>query len=245
MPALLKAASYGRGAFKRTAVGFTGKQLNSGLKFPPGLTFYKKFSTAIKCKLNANYSLGSPIFTYTSTSGLFTISGGGYSSTTANADVLKYLIAGNRTAAQETIVIKFTPTGDFANDGVIRHILDADADRITLRKNTTGTKAVFYPNLTDNSSSATTPDKTLLSGVSYLICAISYGATTDMNSQVFINGIADGHDHTDYLQPTLGTSFYIGSSNAGVTQLNGVFYSVAIFNRVLSESEILALNGLM
>ena len=90
---------------------------------PYGLTFYKDYSaipngtyvgSSSSAWLNADYSIGSPVAIFTSTDGNFVIDGG-YKTTVANKDVLKYLILGNRTAAQETIVIKVSFPYNFAD----------------------------------------------------------------------------------------------------------------------------------
>lgn len=206
-----------------------------------GLTFFKDFTLG---GLDADFALGSPKAFYSSTSGVPTITTAGYAATTANADVLKYYIAGNRTAAQETIVIKFTPSTDFANDGVYRHILDSDNDRRYIRKQNTLAIITFYPNVTDNiavyKGSTTTP----LANISYI-----YSVTCNQNPSSlknFINGIQEGTENTEAWDiNSMGTYFYIGSSNSGGTQGNITVESMAIFNRPLSTPENLTTIGLM
>jgi hypothetical protein len=165
---------------------------------------------------------------------------------TRNAEVLKYEIAGNRTAATETIAIKFMPMGgSFANDGLIRNILDSDADRIVLRKQSTLTTVSFFPNLTDDSGTLLTGGTTNLLNTSYVETAISYGATAGTNYELFLNGSSDGSGTTNYTTPTLGTYFYLGSNNSGLSQLNGLIQSIAIFSRALSAGEVLAVYNTM
>ncbi|HRZ15223.1 MAG TPA: carbohydrate binding domain-containing protein [Candidatus Omnitrophota bacterium] len=76
MPGLLKSASYGRGAFKRTAMAFTGKQFNAGYKFPTGLTFFRDFRQ--NNALYSGFSLGqnAPTFTRTNVACTYTDSVG-------------------------------------------------------------------------------------------------------------------------------------------------------------------------
>lgn len=163
-------------------------------------------------------------------------------SLTRNAEILRYAIAGNRTAAQETISIGFVPLGgSFANDGVIRHLIDTDADRVTMRKDTTATVMKYFPNLTDNNTLASIGTTTNLLNISYISSGISYGATAGTNSGIFLDGILEDTDTNNYTQPDMaGTYMYIGSSNAGITQINGIVKNISIHNRSLTDSELLS-----
>jgi len=226
-------------------MGFTGKQFQAGLKFPAGLTFFKNYLTAIKCSLHANFSLGSPKFTFTSTSGSFTITSAGYQATTANDEVLKYLIANNRTAAQETIVIKFTPTGDFANDGVARRILSNDTKVRDIQKVSSRNDIAVYPNVTDDVGCVFISSTIPLNGITYVLCAVFYGPSESTNGRLYVNTTPESLTTTNYTTNEWSGSFYIGCKYDGTNQLNGVISSIAFFNRSITASEILALNGLM
>jgi len=210
-----------------------------------GLTFYKDFTRIVPGTysgagyaglLNADYSVGSGVATFTSTSGSFTITANGYNATTVNDEVLKYLIAGNRTAEQETIVIKFTPTGDFANDGVIRMILSNDGSVRQIRKEATGTVISFFPNLTDSAGVNKSGTTTLLDNVSYLL--IISCTNSPSTYQIFANNSQEGTTGTDaWTVNTFSGSFYIGSTATGTLQANGYIEKLLFFNRDLSTSE--------
>ena len=162
--------------------------------------------------------------------------------TTANTrgtEVLKYAIAGNRTAAQETIVVKFSPIGNFANDGLVRFLTDTDTVRRELRKDATKTVFTVYP------AGLAVRDfiTTMLNNNTYLITT-ELQATGDPNVRNFISGIQDGIDeNTDFTANAWGSSFYLGVSSLGGSNLNGIIKTVAFFSRILSTSEVLSLNS--
>lgn len=239
-----------KGGFAKSADHYKA-QCDAGYgHFPQGLTFYKDFTKipagthSDSAWLNADYSIGSPVATFTSTSGSFTITSSGYQATTANDEVLKYLIAGNRTAAQETIVIKFTPTGDFANDGVDRFLLSSDTKERSIKKYQTSTVANFRPNENDNSSVAAATTTTPLDGVSYIIICVAQH--TSPYVQTYLNGALQGSYTTgDYTTNAWGTSFYIGTRMTTGKEFNGYIAKVLFFNRALSASEVSAVNNLL
>lgn len=200
---------------------------------PDGLTFAENYQGATDVKsMYADYSVGSGAYTYTSTSGTPTFTANGYSATTANADVLKYAISGNRTAAQETLAIKFMPSSDFENTGVQRRLLDTDTSRRQFEKSGTGIKLLLDENNLRIASSTTTP----LGNISYVATGI-IRQSGNPNKEIYINGTLEGSENTD-MTDTFGTYFYIGSNITGIHQLNGSIAWVKIFNRALTASEI-------
>ena len=158
---------------------------------------------------------------------------------TRNAEVGKYAILGNRTAAQETIVAKFVPFSNFANDGVARRILDTETSRLQFAKTTTGTVVRFD----ENGSRSATGTTTLLANTSYVVAG-ALQSTGNPNKQNYLNGVSEGTENTD-ISLTHGTYFFIGSDVASGTHLNGLIQSIAIFNRALSQSEITVVTNLL
>ena len=221
----------------------------------PGLTFYKDFdriadgtydiATYAASLLAADYSVGSGVPTITSTDGNFVIDGG-YKATTANDDVLKYAILGNRTAAQETIVIKFTPSSDFVNDGVARILLDNGAGteaRRYLAKDFASAEIHWKPNNNDANKvqSTTTP----LADVSYVIIGVCL-TTGDPNGVLYVDGTSEGTPMTtDFTFASFGDYFFVGSRYSGTLQAKGTYHSIAFFNRPLSASEVATVTNLM
>ena len=216
------------------------------------LTFFKDFSlipagtysgTSKLHLLRADFARGSRNATFTSTDGNFTIGANGYHATTANDEVLSYLIANNRTAATESIIIVFTPDTDFANDGVARYLSDTDTLNRSLRKLTASNTLRFYPG---GSTSNASSNITHLANTSYCIVAICYGTTAGTNARMYSNGVETGTTTTDYDDISgWGTKFYIGCANNSATQLNGYIKSAAFFNRPLSASEAIVAYNLM
>ncbi len=231
-----KKYQFGQGKFNK------GKFSNKiGNLIGMGLMFYKDFTNCTS--LTADFSKGNAKAIYTSTSGIPTINSNGYSATTANDDVLKYEIANNRTAEQETIVIKFMPSSDFANDGIKRRLITTDTKNRSLLKDLTNTVVSCFPNFTDNGTVFAQTTTSILASISYtLACTISHNSPYIV---VFTNGVSEGSlpSAGDFTSPTWGTSMYIGSSNSGAEQLNGFIQKVLFFNRALTASEVLAVNN--
>jgi hypothetical protein len=211
-----------------------------------GLTWYKKFSYCVySSELNADFALGLPTATFSLSSGALTCTAAGYSATTTRGDILRYPIANNRSAAVETIIIRFQPLSAFSNDGQDRYILRTDTPKRSILKVSSRNDIAFYPNQTDSAASVSTSTTNPLGGTTYTICCIAYGPSETKNSEIFTNGNSVGSNNTDYVSPTLGTYSFIGVSDLLSSQLNGTILSIALFNRALSISEILILNGLM
>jgi hypothetical protein len=213
---------------------------------PPGLTFYADYTDGMN-GINADFSIGDGRGFYSGKNNDSKPNlNGGYHATTNNKDVLKYLIAGNRTAAQETIVIKFSPIGDFADDGAggnDRQLTDTDTKSRRFQKYRTSLNFAFNPNASDSPGCSDTLTG-FLSGVSYIVVG------TLQHTSPYALAYKDGSPGTpetadDFINPAWVTYFYLGCYGSGEAQIDGIIKSVAFFNRVLSASEVLALNGLM
>ena len=163
---------------------------------------------------------------------------------TRNAEVLKYAIAGNRTAAEETIAIKFMPLGgSFANDGIARGLSSTDTKLRLLRKNTDETACRAYANVTDNGAVGKASSTINLVNTSYVFSSVFQHSSPYIN--VYINGSSEGtYTAGDFTDPAWGTNFEIGSYSA-LNQLNGLIQSIAIFGRALSSGEVLSVYNTM
>jgi len=204
---------------------------------PGSLTFFKDYTHG--GSLDADYSVGSPTATFTNTSNNTPVFSNGISITTARTDVLKYAISGNRTAAQETIIIKFTPDSNFANDGVGRKITSCNTLTRMLDKSTTGTVVRFDENGSRIAASTTN----IMLNTSYVVTGVLKQAGNH-NKEIFINGTSEGSEDTDFTD-TLGNYFYLGTDTGGGATLNGLIQKVAIFNRALSESEVQSVTNIL
>lgn len=172
---------------------------------------------------------------------------------TRNAETLKYVIAGNRTAATETIAIKFMPLGgSFANDGIQRCLLTNDAPERHMRKATTSTTMGFRPNFTDSAAAAST-----ITGADPVAVNTSYvmGYTLVQATPTFqdyLNGSADGAaTGTAWTLNNWASStyFYLGSVNAAesatISRFDGLIQSVAIFSDAKSAANVATITGIL
>ncbi len=226
---------------------------------PYGLTFYKDFTklpigtysgATYKEWLNADFSIGSPLATFTSTSGSFTITSAGYQATTANDEVLKYLISNNRTAAQETIVIKFTPSVSAVDLAQSAYLTETVIKGRIILLSSIGDDLAFQPNGADSGVALMRTGSGLrpLMNVTYIACAIAMASTGNPNMGLYVDNTSYDSTtqlNTDWTVPAWGSFFTIGCNSGSAFQLNGVISSIALFNRSLSSTEVLALNKLM
>ena len=226
-----------------------------------GLTFFKDF-TRIPAGVYSGATQSSLLYpilsagvgtpTFTSTSGSFTITSSGYQVTTANVEVLKYLIAGNRTAAQETIVIKWQTTWGESAGAVGHCFIDSETKRryisINSRGGDTNEDVYFLPNENDSAGSTfiTFGGQNYLANTLYVIAATCKQSSPYLG--FFKNGVSQTNDNgtdADFTTPTWGTSFYIGSNISGTEQAEASIKSVAIFAGVKTDNEIVAIGNVM
>ena len=160
---------------------------------------------------------------------------------TRGAEVLTYLIANNRTAEAETIVIKFAPGGTFANDGVERDISGTDTKNRAIFKVNTRSDVTSYPNITDSGSSVAISNTSPINNTKLVVSSVFQHVNPYAN--IFYDGVSKGTETVDdYINPLWGASFYLGSNNAGANQGNIIIERVEIYNRPLSASEVLNRN---
>lgn len=203
-----------------------------------GQTFFANYT---KGKINAKMAKGSRTATFTNTSGNVPVFSNGISMGTTRTDVLTYPILNNRTAEQETIFIKFIPDTDFANDGTERDLTDTQTRQRFIRKRsaTNTDRLSFQPNSTDSINSVSYTTTVPLANTSYVVCGVAYGTTAGINSEIYLNGVSERSETTDYTSPAWGTIFSLGSASGGGNQLNGIIQKVLIFNRALTADEVL------
>jgi hypothetical protein len=162
---------------------------------------------------------------------------------TRNAEVLKYEIAGNRTAAAETVLIKFIPFGTFAADGTNRSLSGTQIKVRAIYKTSTVDRLKGYPNQDDSSDSAATESTVPQENTSYVYAMAVQHASPYVN--VYMNGISQSTDTADnFTDPAWGTSFFVGTYGAG-DHLTGIIQSVTIFNRALTAAEVATVSTLL
>jgi hypothetical protein len=157
---------------------------------------------------------------------------------TRNAEVLKYPIAGNRTAATETIAIKFMPLGgSFADDGMYRILTATDTKKRVFIKEQGSTRLKVAPNYTDDETNLSFSSTTPLINTSYVATGVVQHSSP--YSEVYINGISEGTYITgDWTNNAWETYFYLGSNTDGTIGANCLIQSIAIFSRALSAGEV-------
>ncbi len=161
---------------------------------------------------------------------------------TRNASTLKYENAGNSTAEEETILIKFTPYSTFANDGISRPLYSTDTKERLIRSTPSGDKVTSYANSTDSISSAAATTTTPLLNTTAVICAVFKHSSPYV--KVYYNGSAQGTDVADdFTNPAWGTYFGVGYSTSG--SLSGTIASVTKFSRALSDAEVLTVSQIL
>jgi hypothetical protein len=173
--------------------------------------------------------------------------------TTANtrgAEVLKYLISGNRTAAQETIVIKFTPSVSAVDLAQSAYLTETVIKGRIILLSSIGDDLAFQPNGADSGVALMRTGSGLrpLMNVTYIACAIAMASTGNPNMGLYVDNTSYDSTtqlNTDWTVPAWGSFFTIGCNSGSAFQLNGVISSIALFNRSLSSTEVLALNKLM
>lgn len=152
------------------------------------------------------------------------------------SETLKYAIRGNRTAETESIFIKFSPQGVFANDSIYRIILDSDTKKRRLLKYDSSDKVSFEPNQTDSPSSRASITTVLAPGTSYVIYGVA--KHTSPYVDVGLNGTQENTDTDDFTDPLWGTYFYVGSSGTETLQLNGILQSVAFYSDAKGATDV-------
>jgi hypothetical protein len=163
---------------------------------------------------------------------------------TRGAEVLKYAISGNRTAATESIFIKFASSHTFAADGAYPTLFDNESgdERRALYSNN-NTVLFVRPRIGDSTNTSITTGITL--NTSYVL-GVTCNYTGNPNASAYLNGTAEGSPSTtDFTANTFGTNFFIGSTAAGATQLDGVFQAIGIFSDVKDQTAVTAITAAM
>lgn len=161
---------------------------------------------------------------------------------TRNAETLKYETSGNRTAAVESMVLKFAP--EFAKTGSSNYpyIVSSDTkSREIYFDPISGDAFNVYSNRTDSGNSKV---NTLGSPAWLANAELTLGYNMQHSSPYiacFWDGVADGSDETvdDFTSPDWGTYFWIGVKHDGNYPFFGTLKSISFFNEVLSDSDML------
>jgi len=234
---------YPRNNFLNNPLYMQYKNKNSTVRaMPYGLTFYKDFINSIS--LDADFSIGLPTATYTSTSGIPVMTNGDYNVTVTNADSLKYSITGNRTAEHETIVMKFIPAVTWTGDFMDQFLLYDSFRRIY--KGGTSSRPRFDANYSQSTTALVIHSIIPQQNVPYIIAAIAVQSNGNPNQRLIVNNsevYQTDQSTIDWILPNYSSGYMtIGCSLANINQFKGKISWIKIFNRVLTSSEILNLS---
>ncbi len=152
---------------------------------------------------------------------------------------LEYVIAGNRTAATESCVVKLVPEFASSVTGSTTTVLDADTKRRSVYYAGGANDAAVAPNLTDESGTTTADliNEAWTANVSQVL-GYSVQATGNPNVACYYNGAADGtDDNDDFTANAWGTDFSIGSKMNRTLPFYGTIQAIAFFSRVLTAGE--------
>lgn len=163
---------------------------------------------------------------------------------TRPAEVLSYVIAGNRNAAAESIFVKATTFTQFKNDNLAPYLLDSDTKQRNIYKNFSNNTLRFYPNATDSASNGSFDTTVMNAGQSFVFsAACRHGAYPFIS--VASNGVSNTDSQTDWIDPAWGTSFYVGSSNSGSNQFDGIIEAVCIYGKYLPKPDVNRVHSLI
>lgn len=159
---------------------------------------------------------------------------------TRNAETLKYVNAGNRSAAVESCVIKFAPEWNGTDLAAGVYLMDTDT-KARYAYGTTDDFIHFSPNSTDSAGATVASTSKPSANTEYTIGLVCQ-STGNPNSTIYYNGISEATHNTDFTANAWGTYFWVGSLAAGSNQLYGTIFSIAFFDRVLNASEMKVLH---
>lgn len=158
---------------------------------------------------------------------------------TRNADVVSAKTSGNRTAAQESCVVRLAPYFKDSVTTASAYISDTATKRRTFLFTSGANDVQFSPNGTDSAGTNVTDlINDSWSANQSMVLGYSVQSTGNPNAAGYYNGSADGtNDNDDFTSPAWGTNFYIGTWSGGTAQLFGGIKAIAFFDRVLSSAE--------
>ncbi len=157
---------------------------------------------------------------------------------TRNEEILEYVIADNRTAATESVVVAFRQdhTGQV---GGLEYLTDTDT-KSRYTRYSTGNDFRVASNATDSVNSrindivneAWTPYQLMTVGVSFQSGTSPYIAG-------YFDGVADGTNETsdDFTVNAWGTNFQVGANNVTGQNFFGIIHAVAFFDNALTAAE--------
>lgn len=159
-------------------------------------------------------------------------------------EVLKYETAGNRTAASETIYIKFALDWSAAEASGLNILMSTDTKNRMLQAQD---NFRIRPNHTD-SSACSADIATSTSGAVKNTSYVFVGTLQHISpyAKVYFNGNTAQETSDDFTNPSWGTYFYVGIQNDGSSGLlNGLIQSVAIYSGAHDAATVAAVTNIL
>ena len=167
----------------------------------------------------------------------------GATALTRNAESLSYVTSNNRTAATESIFIKFAPCSDLTAAALNQRMTGTDTKLRALISDGVGHFRV-YPNASDSAGCFVTSTTAAVANTSYVV-ALTMASTGNPNCTLYVNGTSEASTNTDFTANAWGTNFYVGTDASANYNMDGIIQAVAIYNRVLTASEVLSISNEM
>ena len=163
---------------------------------------------------------------------------------TRNAEVLKYETAGNRTAATETVFIKYVIIPSSSEIvAASRYIASTE----TKNRNIliySGVRIRTRANENDNVDVLASDTSTWLANSSSIFTGVYKHSSPYV--EIYRDGTSKGtYTAGDFTNPAWGTYWFLGSQNDTGNQSALIFQSVTIFNRALTAAEVAAVSTLL
>lgn len=161
---------------------------------------------------------------------------------TRNEENLSYLTSGNRTGQQET---GFVTSSVFWQGTLplVYRFLDSDADSRSLWVNS-DRKIEFRPNGTVSPTSATV-SLTALSQFTKYVIGLVCDSTGNPNSSIYLNGVVNNTNSTDYTVTSFGTNFYVGNNGSSNRGNFGIFENICFFSDEKSSINISSITNIL
>lgn len=152
------------------------------------------------------------------------------------------VISGNRTAAAETIFIKFAPIGGpFMNTGLSQYLTTTSTvQRPIYKSDSLTTITARGISTTSGYQGSITPSANTI-----YTFAFACQATGNPNSIGYWNGVRNpsNDENTDFTAPAWGTTFYIGASGGSASDC--VIFSFLCVDHYLTATEVALISGRM
>lgn len=163
-------------------------------------------------------------------------------SLTRNSEVLKYENVGNRTQAEESVLMYVTPMFSGLNDGKTEFLLGSDTKSRTIFTGSVNSLPTFRPNEGDSigvQAFATTP---YTIGTPVVVSGVAKHSSP--YASIFMNSSKEGqYTSSDYVTPSWGSYFYVGSSSSVASQSNCAIKRVAFYSVAKSDVDVATISA--